>query len=304
LLDAQKPEAVPDAAWGKVKADFTAVGHNTLAFIASYRKQLDAAEQEYKKTIESVTTPPCQSGIPVCTGLTAAAVSLTLGNNIIAQKKPERYPEALYYLARAASLTGPGALPDASKKQADAYLLKVYNTYHGPDDAGLKELRAAAIAQPMPPTGFKIKEKHEIEAENEEKFAKENPQLALWKKIKDALVAENGSQYWESLKDTAAPKMKGKLISQKPALRPKELVLSIDEDKPQVTLKLETPLPGKAEPGTELQFEGVPKEFNKDPFMLTFEVDSKDKIEGWPAQAAPPAKKAAPKKASTTRKKQ
>jgi hypothetical protein len=25
--------------------------------------------------------------------------------------------------------------------------------------------------------------------------------------------------------------------------------------------------------------------------MLTFDVDSKDKITGWPAQAAPPAKK-------------
>src|SRR5439155_8815611 len=40
LLDAQKPEAVPDAAWGKVKAEFTAVGHNTLAFIATQRNQL------------------------------------------------------------------------------------------------------------------------------------------------------------------------------------------------------------------------------------------------------------------------
>jgi len=40
-----------------------------------------------------------------------------------------------------------------------------------------------------------------------------------------------------------------------------------------------------------IQFEGVPSAFTKDPFMLTFDVDSKDKIAGWPAQAAPPAKK-------------
>ena len=39
--------------------------------------------------------------------------------------------------------------------------------------------------------------------------------------------------------------------------------------------------------------------------MLTFDVDSKDKIEGWPAQAAPPAKKALPRKGGVTaRKKQ
>src|SRR5262249_42669887 len=134
---------------------------------------------------------------------------------------------------------------------------------------------------------------------------KDNPQLALWKTIKDALLAENGAQYWESLKGTAPPKMRGKLVSHKPALRPKELVLSIDEEKPQVTLKLENPLPGKAEPGTELQFQGVPEEFTKEPFMLTFSVDSKDKIEGWPAQAAPPAKKApVSKKSAAARKKQ
>ena len=131
----------------------------------------------------------------------------------------------------------------------------------------------------------------EILEEKQAEFEKSNPQLALWKKIKDALVAENGAQYWESLKGTAPPKLKGKLVQQKPAIKPKELVLSVDEDKPQVTLKLENPLPGKAEAGTELQFEGVPSEFTKDPFMLTFTVDSKDKIEGWPAQAAPPPAK-------------
>src|SRR5262249_13173337 len=113
LLEAQKPDAVPEAAWGKVKADFTAVGHNTLAFVAAQRKQLDVAEQEYAKALAAITTPPCQSGIPVCATLLPAQVSYALGNTIIAQKKPERYPEALYHLARAASLTGPGSLPDA-----------------------------------------------------------------------------------------------------------------------------------------------------------------------------------------------
>src|SRR5262249_39752336 len=96
------------------------------------------------------------------------------------------------------------------------------------------------------------------------------------------------------LKGTGPPKMKGKIISQKPALRPKELVLAMDEDKPQVTLKFENALPGKAEPGTQIEFEGVPSAFTKEPFMLTFDVEGKDKITGWPEQAAPPAKKTTP----------
>ena len=43
---------------------------------------------------------------------------------------------------------------------------------------------------------FKIENKNEIEAEKEEQAAKENPQLALWKSVKDQLIAANGEQYF------------------------------------------------------------------------------------------------------------
>jgi hypothetical protein len=144
-------------------------------------------------------------------------------------------------------------------------------------------------------------DKNEIAASNQAKFAADNPQLALWKNIKDQLTAANGESYFnDQLKGTAPPKLRGKLVSIKPAIRPKELVLDLEGgNTAEVTLKLETPLPGKAEPGIEIQFQGVPSAFTKDPFMLTFDVDSKDKIEGWPKQAAPPP----PKKRVGTRKK-
>jgi hypothetical protein len=71
-----------------------------------------------------------------------------------------------------------------------------------------------------------------------------------------------------------------------------------DKTTPQVTLELESPLP-KAEPGTVIEFEGVGKEFTKEPFMLTMEID-KSKISGWPAPT--PAKKpAGSKKASPSK---
>ena len=73
------------------------------------------------------------------------------------------------------------------------------------------------------------------------------------------------------------------------------LVVALSGDAPEVTLNLEGfVLPGKAEPGTELGFEGVASAFTKEPFNLTFDVDSKDKIEGWPAQAAPAPVRRAP----------
>jgi hypothetical protein len=291
LPDAAVPQGVTEAAWAKVKTDLIAISHKTLGFIASQRKQYDVAEQEYGKALESISNPPCPSQLPVCAY--PAPVSQLLGMTIIAEKKPERYPDALFYLARAVSFTGPGSLPDASKRQVDAFLVKAYNTYHGADEPGLKELRTTASTQPKPPAGFTIQDKNQIAAGNAAKLAADNPQLALWKNIKDQLTAANGEQYFnDQLKGTAPPKLKGKLVSTTPAIRPKELVLAIDDtDMPEVTLKLETPLPGKADKGTEIQFQGVPSAFTKEPFMLTFDVDSKDKIEGWPKQAPPPAKR-------------
>ena len=291
LPDAAIPQGVKEEDWAKVKTDLIAISHKTLGFIASQRKQYDAAEQEYGKALESIPNSPCPSQLPVCAY--PAPVSQLLGMTIIAEKKPERYPDALFYLARAVSFTGPGALPDQNRKAVDAFLVKAYNTYHGADEAGLKELRTVAASQPKPPAGFTIRDKNQIAAETQAKFAADNPQLALWKNIKDQLIAADGEQYFtEKLKGTAPPKLRGKLVSTKPAIRPKELVLDLEGgNTAEVTLKLETPLPGKAEPGTEIQFQGIPSAFTKDPFMLTFDVDSKDKIEGWPAQAAPPAKK-------------
>ena len=83
---------------------------------------------------------------------------------------------------------------------------------------------------------------------------------------------------------------KGKLISAKPALRPKELVLSVgDGTTPDATLVLDAPLPGKAEPGVEIEFAGVPTSFTKEPYKVTFEVEKK-KVAGWPGKEAAPVR--------------
>jgi tetratricopeptide (TPR) repeat protein len=294
LPDAAVPPGVKEEDWAKVKTDLVAISHKTLGYIASQRKQFDAAEQEYAKALEAIPNTPCPSQLPVCAY--PAQVCQLLGMTIIAEKNPLRYPDALFYLARAVSFTGPGALPEANRLQLDAFLVKAYDTYHGADEAGLKDLRTLAASQPKPPAGFTIQDKNQIAAANQAKVAADNPQLALWKVIKDSLTAADGEQYFtDKLKGTAPPKFTGKLLSTKPAIRPKELVLDLDGgDTPEVTLKLETPLPGKAEKGTEIQFKGIPSAFTKEPFMLTFDVASKDKIEGWPAQAAAPVKKRVP----------
>ena len=65
--------------------------------------------------------------------------------------------------------------------------------------------------------------------------------------------------------------------------------MSVENPAGDVKLTLEEPLRGKMEPGSELQFSGAAKEYQKDPFLLTLATD-KDQISGW-KPVAPAGKK-------------
>lgn len=301
FADAKRPQGTPPEGWKKARNDMEILALKTLGWISMQRKQNDKAEEQLRKLLEKQPKD--------------GEASYWLYT--VTRTKVEKQSEALFHLARAASLpASDGGLPDASRKQVDDFFVKAYNRYHGEDAAGLQELRKLALASPFPPDGFKIETAAEIAARKEEEFKKEKPQLAFWMGIKKELEGDGGMQFFEErMKGAALPgqiegtphnKLKGKVVSHKPAVNPKEILLAMDTETPNapavVTLKLETPLRGKADPGTEIEFEGVAAAFTKDPFMLTFEVES-DNIVGWPAPPPPPAKKAASKAKGTRKKK-
>ena len=284
-----RPPEMTDDQVAKAKPELRAFAQKTVGYIAMVRKDYDKATTELTKALQM---DPNQ-----------AQVSFWLGTVTLAQNKahPELQPAALYDFARAASYTGPGCLPQADRTQIQAYLNKVYVQYHGSNE-GLDKLTASAQTQPLPPPGFTIKSASDIQREKieaEEAAAKANPMLALWKSIKKELQGDNGPAYFDAnMKGAELPggvngvtQFKGKLISMSPSIRPKELVLAIeDPTKPDVTLKLESPLPGKMEPGGEIAFSGVADSFSKDPFMVTFTVE-KSKVEGWTGKNVPGHKK-------------
>ncbi len=136
-----KPANVAEAEWNKEKPAIEAMAHNTLGSIAQQRKDYATAEKEYVLSLQAVP----QNG----------AVSYSLGTVILLQKNPDTQAAALYHIARAASYTGPGALPDAGRKDVEKYLTSTYTKFHGSAE-GLAELRKTASAQAMPPEGFKI----------------------------------------------------------------------------------------------------------------------------------------------------
>jgi hypothetical protein len=275
-----KPATTSDADWAKAKTDMQALGHKTIGWVNMMRKNGSVAQENFLKALQLNPS--------------AGEISYWMGQTIIAEKKPETYPNALYHLARAAAYDGQGALPPDGRKQVDDYLTKAYTGFHG-DTSGLAELRTQAKSQAVPPAGFKIASVREIAEKKlaeEEAAAKADPQLAQWKAIKDGLINQAG--YWDQMKDAALPKLRGKVVSSSP----KSIVLALsDATTPEVTLTFETPV--KADEGASLQFVGVAKTFTKEPFMLTLEVADKKDVEG--LSSAPAARKPAASKAKRRR---
>jgi tetratricopeptide (TPR) repeat protein len=293
----KKPQGVADDAWAKTKPTMVNFAQFTVAYVAATQKDVPKAQAELTKTLQVDPTN--------------AQASYMLAGVLLGQQKehPEEMPLALFEYARAATYEGPGALDAATRKQIDGFLAKAYATYHG-SAQGLDQLKMQAKTSAMPPADLKIKSTVDLAKEEEEKrqtAAKENPMLAFWNDVKEGLTGDGSAMYWDAMKDTSLPaghngvmKFKGKLVSATPEVRPKELKLAVGGDMPDVTLKLEEPLPGKMEPGGEISFSGVAKDFSKAPFMVTFEV-AKEDIEGWTGKGAagtprPGGKKAAPKK--------
>jgi tetratricopeptide (TPR) repeat protein len=299
----KKPATTTDAAWTQAKTQAETLAHTTLGWVALQKKDDENAEKELTKALQLSPNGSTSAGAPVDSAQISSWLGTAIAHEAIAQKKPERYPEALFQFARAASLDqSQGGYPAAGRQPFETYFVNAFNRYHGQDAPELAKLRELAKSQPFPPQGWTLKDVNTLKSENEEKFKKENPGLALWMNLKQALVTDGGDKYFESIKETEVPggaggvqTFKGKLISSKPALHPKELVLSIgDGTTPDVTLHLDAPLPGKSDPGVDIEFSGVPSAFTKEPFMITFDVEKK-KIGGWPGKDAP-ARRATKKK--------
>jgi hypothetical protein len=297
---ANKPASSSDAEWAKTKGDVAGLSKAVLMNLAQrpgadamtkYRadKNVDnckTAEAAYTKALEQYP-----DGAAIAFGLGTAQVCLY-------KVQPDKISAGLFEVARAVSLD-PTLGGTADPKAIENYLNSTYTQYHGGDDAGLKELKEMAKASPMPPAGFKIKSASDIAKEKEEEFKKTNPQLALWMGIKGQLADAGGDQYFEgTLKNAAVPKLKGTVVEGKPACRSKELLVALsDATHAEVSLKLDAALTGKPEAGVEIQWEGVPSAFTKEPFLLTMDTE-KAKIENLKTTpcAAAPTKKAAPKK--------
>ena len=287
-IDSMKPAGIKDADWATAKSQVQQLAYMTLGWTKMQQKQNDDAEKAFRQLL----TLNGQNG----------QVSYWLGTILYAQKK---FPPALYEFARAASYTGPGALPDNVRASAGSFLDKAYAGYHGSAD-GLDALKKQAATSALPPDDFKIASITEIEGgkqASEDEFRKAHPDIGLWRTLRDALKADGGEAYFtDKVKDSLVPPeggefkvFKGKVVSME---NPKEIVISVDDqDGPtgDATLVFEAPIKGKLDPGADIGFAGSPQSFTKDPFMIKFTVDRKN-VTGLPAAAPAPVRRPVTKK--------
>jgi hypothetical protein len=303
---ANKPATTSDADWAKTKNDVLNLSKTVIMTLMT--RPGDEALTKYRADKNPENCKPAEEAFAKALQQFPdnAGLSYKLGQAQVCLYKiqPDKISAGLYQMARAVALDPSlgGTAPDP--KAIEKYLNSVYTQFHGGDDAGLAQLKELAKASPFPPAGFKIKSESEIIGEKEEELKKTNPQLAMWLSVKKSLTDQGEAYFNDQMKEHQLPKLKGTLVEAKPACRSKELLVAIsDTTHPEVSLKLVNAdgpplaLTGKPETGVEIQWEGVPSAFTKDPFLVTMDVE-KAKIENLKMSPCGPApvKKAAPKK--------
>jgi len=282
LGPANKPANVNDQQWTALKPNIQNAAMRVTAWVWVQRKGSDArAEVELTKYLQ---LDPTQ-----------AQFSSFLGAAQLAQAKatPAKGVTALYHYARAATYDGPNALPAAERQRLLTFVTDTYVKYHGSKD-GLDPILVRAKTNAFPATDFAIKSTSDLandELAKDEEWKKAHPDLAVWRDtVKGPLTAPDGAAFFEgNFKGAGVPggfngveRFKGTIISMEPATRPKKVVVAVFDSKvADATLEFEDPLPGDMPVGSVIEFNGVGKAFQKEPFMVTFDVDAEKDLKGW-----------------------
>lgn len=257
----RKPAKLADADWQKQAITTEALAHRALGWASWQRGDLAAAEAELTKSLEKNPQD--------------AEVSSWLG--IVFSLESGKQTGAIWELARASNPIS-GTLSDEQRRQVNGMLEHVYSSFHGGVD-GLDDIRKASALNALPPADFTVDSATIVAARRAEaELSLTNPELASWLAIRRQLTAADGQQYFATnLQAKATPVLKGTIVHCTPARGAKECSLSMNEGSgPEVTLKLNSPLPRSAAPGSKVSFHGTADSFTPDPFNLVVAADPND----------------------------
>jgi hypothetical protein len=264
------PQGVSPEDFQKQKDQTGAVFHQTAGFVALQKKDYSLAAQELTK---SATANPAD-----------ALGFYWLGLAYLTPRPPD-YDQGMWALARAVSLTGTTALPDATKTQVRDYLGKVYEARHGSMD-GLDGLLVQAGGSPMPPAGFHIASAEELAPPEPEpepepvaparELTVKVEELSDFSKIQEYLQAGGLKEEdtWTLLKGAVLP-LPGKVVSASPSARPTKVLVVVSPElaasQPgahDVELTLGQPYGKALAAGQDIMFEGTLDAYTAKPFVL------------------------------------
>ncbi len=250
-----RPPEVSAEAWHNAARQARAASLRTLGWVAMQRSRHAAAEA---RLVDALGVEPA-----------SAQTSYWLAQSIMAQRDPEKNEAAFFSLARAAVLTGPGELPEASREQIHAYLRKVYRDYAGTLD-GLQDFERLATEHALPPRETpRVLSEEQRKAIEEEAFCEQRPLECAYRRLREGL---DGEGVWTDLQGKRTPRMRLYVVANEPPERPLALRLAPTKDgRAEVLLRLanrrRSPLPR----GTLATFEGVATSLRRQPFLLTLE---------------------------------
>jgi len=277
LFDYDKPlPGVTPEQWAQARADMRAKANEALLHIAMIPGTQAMAKQPPDCAAAETAYVRALRDYPDRTILSyELGRALSCGN-----RNPEKLPLAIYHFERAAVVDPTLGAPTNSPEKIREFADNTYVRYHGSDE-GLAQLKRDVAHSPMPPAGFAIKSADELAQQQESELQQAHPQIALWKRIRQALTDANGQEYFDSqLKDAAVPPLKGVLLEARPACRPTQLAVAIPMPgaappyAAEIILTLDKPLTGMPQLNTGFQWEGVPTSFSKEPFRLTMAVEA------------------------------
>jgi hypothetical protein len=228
-----------------------------------------------------------------------APVSYQLGTALdcLARQNPDQAteiaPRAIYQFLRAAAID-PALGGAADPKKITAYADEAYIQFHGSNE-GLDALKAQVKTSPLPPVGFTIETASSVAQRKQQEFAEKNPEYAMWMAVKAQLTSPTGQQYFDGQFRNTVVSLKGVVVEGRPSCRPRELSIAIPApgekpDRAEITLRLDSAIPGRVAPDDTVQFEATPKLLSQHPLMVTMDA-ARTAVKDLKIQPCTPSKK-------------
>jgi hypothetical protein len=233
-----------------------AAAHRTLGWVAWKRANLDDARASLLTSLE---LDPAR-----------ADVSAWLGAMLAPGAEAERQIEAVWWLARASFLDGPGALVSTQRREVRSLLDAVYTAYHGSAD-GLDAIGAQTRDTLHPPANFRIESAAEAaERVWEEQMLQANPSLRPYLDLRKMLLGALEADLPNLINTTPLPRLRGTVLGCNEAVKATEIQLGITGPSTQeVLVKLDGPLPKCPDLGASIEFDGSLFAFTREPFLIS-----------------------------------